>query len=47
MHMHRRAAIALFHCPGGDILITTATVTAAAALAWRLRWPVFGCRSTP
>ena len=23
------------------------TVTAAAALAWRSRWPVFGCRSTP
>src|SRR5262249_6937970 len=40
----REIAVALFHCTGGDVLITTATVTAAAALARHLRWPAFGWR---
>ena len=37
-------AVALFHCTGGDILITTATLAAAAALARPLHWPPFGWR---
>ena len=40
----REIMFALFHCTGGDILITTATVAAAAALAQHLRWPAFGWR---
>jgi len=40
----RETAVALFHCTGGDILITTATVTAAATLARYWRWPAFGWR---
>jgi hypothetical protein len=34
----------LFHCTVGDILITTATLAAAAALARSLQWPPFGWR---
>ena len=37
-------AVALFHCTGGDILITTAILAAAAALARPLHWPLFGWR---
>jgi hypothetical protein len=40
----REIAFAIFHCTGGDVLITTATFTAAVALARRLRWPPFGRR---
>ena len=34
---------ALFHCTGGDILVTTATLAAAGVLAWHYRWRAFGC----
>jgi hypothetical protein len=37
-------AFALIHCTAGDILITTATLAVAAALAWAFRWPPFGWR---
>ena len=40
----REIALALFHCTGGDVLITTATFAAAVALARRFRWPPFGRR---
>jgi hypothetical protein len=40
----REIAIAIFHCTGGDILITTAAIAAAAALARGWRWPAFGWR---
>jgi hypothetical protein len=42
--MPREIVFALFHCSGGDILITTATFTAAVALARHFRWPPFGWR---
>jgi len=37
-------AFAVFHCTGGDILITIAAFAAATALAQQLRWPAFGWR---
>jgi len=37
-------AFALIHCSGGDILITTATFVAAAALARLFSWRAFGRR---
>ena len=37
-------AVALIHCTGGDILITTVTLAAAVAFARRFRWPPFGRR---
>ena len=42
----REIAFALIHCTVGDILITTVTLTlaAAVALARHLRWPAFGWR---
>ena len=40
----REIAFALFHCTGGDILITTATFAIATALARQLCWPPFGWR---
>src|SRR5215831_1979891 len=40
----REIAFALFHCTGGDVLITIATFTVAAAFAWQFRWPPFGWR---
>src|SRR6516225_1409253 len=40
----REIAFALFHCTGGDVLITTTTFAAAAALARHLCWPPFGWR---
>jgi hypothetical protein len=40
----REIAFALFHCTGGDVLITTATFAAAAALARHFRLPPFGWR---
>ena len=41
---HPREIIgALFHCTGGDILVTTATLAAAGVLAWHYRWRAFGC----
>jgi len=40
----REIAFAVIHCTGGDILITTVTLAAAAALAQHLRWPAFGWR---
>ena len=40
----REILSALFHCTGGDILITTATFAVAAALAQHFRWPAFGWR---
>src|SRR5215469_14122159 len=40
----REIAFALIHCTGGDILITTATLAGAAALARAFRWPPFGWR---
>jgi len=36
-----RDCLALFHCTGGDILITTFTLGAVAALAWHFHWRVF------
>ena len=38
----REISFALFHCTGGDILITAATFVGAAALARAFRWPLFG-----
>jgi hypothetical protein len=40
----REILSALFHCTGGDILITTATLAAAGVLAWHYRWRTFGWR---
>ena len=40
----REIAFALFHCTSGDVLITTTTFAAAAALARHLCWPPFGWR---
>jgi hypothetical protein len=40
----REIAFALFHCAGGDILITIATFAAAVALARAFRCPPFGWR---
>jgi len=40
----REIAFALFHCTGGDVLITTATFAVAAALARHFRRPPFGWR---
>jgi hypothetical protein len=34
----------LFHCTGGDVLVTTVTLSAAAALARYFHWRVFGWR---
>ena len=42
--MPREIAFALFHCTGGDVLITTATFAVAAALARHFRRPPFGWR---
>src|SRR5215831_20972190 len=40
----REIEFALFHCIGGDILITTITFAAAIAIARAFRWPLFGWR---
>ena len=40
----RAIGFALIHCTGGDLLTTTATFSAAAALGRHWRWPVFGWR---
>ena len=40
----REIAFALLHCTGGDILITTVTLAAAATLARVFRWRAFGWR---
>ncbi len=40
----RDIAVALFHCTGGDALITAASLTLAILTAWLLRWPLFGGR---
>ena len=40
----RELAFALLHCTGGDILITTVTLPAAATLARVFRWRAFGWR---
>ena len=40
----REIVTALLHCTAGDILITTVTLAAAAALGRRCRWPSFGWR---
>jgi hypothetical protein len=40
----REIAFALFHCSGGDVLVTTATFAVATALARHFRWPLFGWR---
>ena len=40
----REIAFALLHCTGGDILITTVTLPAAATLAGVFRWRAFGWR---
>ena len=40
----REIAFAIFHCTGGDILITTLTLAAAAALARIFCWRPFGWR---
>ena len=37
-------AVAVLHCTGGDILITTATFAAATSLARFCHWPAFGWR---
>src|SRR6516165_4410048 len=39
----RETAFALFHCTGGDVLITTATFAVETALAQHC-WPPFGWR---
>jgi hypothetical protein len=40
----REIVNALFHCTGGDIVITTLTLAAAGAIAWHYRWRSFGWR---
>src|SRR5215471_287040 len=40
----REIAFAVIHCTGGDILITTVTLAAAAALTWLFCWRPFGWR---
>ena len=40
----REIVTALIHCAVGDILITTVTLAAAAALGRRCHWPSFGWR---
>jgi hypothetical protein len=40
----REIVTALIHCTGGNILITTVTLAAAAALARLFRWRAFGRR---
>ena len=40
----REIVSALFHCTGGDVLITTFTLAGAAALAWHFHWRAFGWR---
>jgi hypothetical protein len=40
----REIVTALIHCTAGDILITTVTLAAAAALARLFRWRAFGWR---
>ena len=40
----REIVSALFHCTGGDILITTFTLAGAVALAWHFHWRAFGWR---
>jgi hypothetical protein len=40
----REIVTALLHCTAGDILITTVTLAAAAALGRRCHWPSFGWR---
>jgi len=40
----REILFALFHCTGGDILITTATFAVATTLTQHFRWPAFGWR---
>ena len=40
----REIAFALIHCTGGDILITSVTLAAAAALARAFGWRAFGRR---
>jgi hypothetical protein len=40
----REIAFALIHCTGGDILITTVTLAAAAALTRLFGWRAFGWR---
>ena len=40
----RAIGFRLIHCTGGDVLITTATFSAAAMLARPWRWPAFGWR---
>ena len=40
----REIAFALIHCTGGDILITTVTLAAAAALVRAFGWRAFGGR---
>jgi hypothetical protein len=40
----REIAFALFHCTGGDVLITTITLAAAIASARAFHWPLFGWR---
>jgi len=40
----REIAFALFHCTGGDVLITTITLATAIAIARAFRWPLFGWR---
>jgi hypothetical protein len=40
----REIISALFHCTGGDILITTATLAVAGVLARHFRWRAFGSR---
>jgi hypothetical protein len=42
--MPREIISALFHCTGGDILITTLTLAAAGVLAWHYRCRAFGWR---
>ena len=40
----REIAVALLHCTGGDVLITTAALTAALVLARFFHWRAFGWR---
>ena len=40
----REIAFALFHCTGGDVLITTITLATAIAIARAFRWPLVGWR---
>ncbi len=42
--MPREIVVAVVHCSGGDVLISTATLLIAAMLAWLCGWLLFEWR---